>query len=316
VSAPQLVAIETAARADARRAESFAKYAQLAQTIVIPALIVALAWYREPILAVSGNLFLMPLGVLVIAQVSLFFVTNSAKQSVQDLYFHAKDLGAKISTLETEQVRLLERAGIFLFIDNYAETYCKTLLAYKGQGVKTKEEFLRVVENVLDPLVENGEAIFGFGPSEKWNFVVYIFDSDKNVLVPLWREKSRTHPATGNGRAWGRGQGHVGYAFANQRAIITEDCRRDDVRNLVNAQGNLAQEYDVNTYVSFASVPFGSREPGRDPIGVLVATSDRPGRFTRDNSRLIVHAAVALANVLGVTDCDIRAVIRSSGETT
>src|SRR4029079_6130159 len=87
VPQPQFEAIEKAARKDAGRAESFAKYALAAQTIVVPFLLGALAWYRAPTLAISGSLFLAPLVVLVVIQLVLFFVTTSAKQTVQDLYF-------------------------------------------------------------------------------------------------------------------------------------------------------------------------------------------------------------------------------------
>src|SRR5262249_37709930 len=108
-----------------------------------------------------------------------------------------------------------------------------------------------------------------------------------------------------------RGQGHVGYAFANSRAIITEDSRSPDVNNLVSAVDSQLRRYDPDTYVSFASIPIGPVRYGSEAAGVVVAPSDRAGRFTKENSRIIVHAAIALGNVLTTVESDLAAILKA-----
>jgi hypothetical protein len=161
--------------------------------------------------------------------------------------------------------------------------------------------------------VSNGEQIFGFGPSEKWNFVVYLYSTSADILMPVWREKAQSHPSDGLGRIWRRGQGHVGFSFANSKAIITEDARSRDVRNLVSAAEGHARDYDESTYISFTSIPIGPVGKQEEPFGVLVATSDRVGRFTSENSRILAHAALAIANALSVAEIDLAALVAPTG---
>lgn len=289
--------IESAARGDAARVEWQLIFAQGTQTIILPALIASIVWFREKILLLGEPFFFVLLAVFVVLQLVLFFVSLRAKQSVQDLYFHAKDLKTKADGLESDKETLLKRAELYSFIEKYGASNSSALLSYRGQTFDSNE-LQRIVGNVLDPLWTNGEGIFGFGPSERWNFVVYIYEPSRDALVSIWRQKSQTHPSEGLGREWRRGQGHVGFAFANSRPIITEDSSNPDVRNLVTATGGHARDYDESVYVSFASIPIGPVGDQDEPLGVVVATSDRPGRFSSENSRIIEHASLALANAL------------------
>jgi GAF domain len=110
----------------------------------------------------------------------------------------------------------------------------------------------------------------------------------KAILPKVWDESGAA------------GRGHVGFAFANNRPIITEDSRNPDVKNLVSASEDHSRDYDESVYISFASIPIGPVKDQQEPLGVLVATSDRPQRFSSENSRIIAHAALALANALTV----------------
>jgi hypothetical protein len=291
--------IEKGARNVAWLGEWQLRFAQAVQTILLPALIAAIVWFREQILQTGGALFFVLLAVFVSFQLFLFILGLVAKQSVQDLYFHAKDLKESADSLRLERDGLLKRAELYSFIEKYAAACSSSLLSYSGQTLDWAG-LERVVKNVLEPLVANGEDIFGFGPSEKWNFVVYIYHQATDELVAVWREKGQAHPSEGLGRKWRRGQGHVGFAFANARAVITEDGRDQDVRNLVTAPEGHRRDYDEDVYVSFASIPIGPVGAQLEPLGVLVATSDRAGRFSSENSRIFAQAALALANCISM----------------
>jgi GAF domain-containing protein len=294
-----LAHIESAARRDAARVEGQLIYAQFLQTIVLPALIASIVWFREEILRLGDWLFFVLLFVFVALQAFLFIISIRAKHSVQDFYFYAKDLKSTVDELQIDVDAALMRAELYSFIEKYGASNASALLFYRGQQLDSND-LNRIVENILEPLVTNGEAIFRFGPTEKWNFVVYIYEPSRDALVPIWRRKGMTHPSEGLGREWGRGQGHVGFAFANSRPIITEDSRNPDVRNLVTATEGQARDYDESVYISFASMPIGPVADQVEPLGVVVATSDRPGRFSSENSRIMAHVALALANALSV----------------
>jgi hypothetical protein len=302
--------IEAAARRDAGQSEKLLRGSQAAQAILIPALIGGLAWFRDDIQKAGGvGLFLLLLVVFVLVQFWLFFVSTSAKQSVQDLYFVSKDLQNQLDASRTQIQQLKNRTELFILTEKFASACSYSLLDYSSQNVADSEGLKRIIANFLEPLASNGEQIFGFGPAEKWNFVVYFFSTTANVLLPVWREKAQSHPSQGLGRTWGRGQGHVGFSFANSRAIITEDARNPDVQSLVTAAEGHAREYDTSTYVSFASIPIGPVGESDEPIGVLVATSDRAGRFTSENSRILAHAALAIANAVSVAEVDLTTIV-------
>jgi hypothetical protein len=127
--------IERAARKDASRGEWQLRFAQAFQTIVLPALIASIAWFREPILALGGGFFFVLLAVFVLLQVALFVISLTAKQSVQDLYFHAKELKAQIEVSEREVADALRRAELYSFIERYGGTCASSLLSYLVDGI-------------------------------------------------------------------------------------------------------------------------------------------------------------------------------------
>ena len=112
-----------------------------------------------------------------------------------------------------------------------------------------------------------GEFIFGLGPSEEWSFAVYLYSQDKDLLVPVWRRKSKTT----NRRAVilaesGRGEkGTSEKAFVDKRSIITGNAQHPDAA-LFRCTLEKTRDYDKGSYRSFASVP----------IGPLLAEDSRP----------------------------------------
>ncbi|MGB8631960.1 MAG: hypothetical protein WCD69_21715 [Xanthobacteraceae bacterium] len=235
--------IETAARADAGRSEWLLRFAQASQTIVIPALIAAMAWFRDDIQKVGGIFYFLIIG-LVILQLVLFYISQSARQSIQELYFVSKDLKEELVQATREGALYKDKTELFIRIDKFAMTCARPLLDYQGQTIRDMDGLKKIVSNILEPLVLQGEQIFGFGSSEKWNFVVYLYSSKHAVLLPVWREKAQAHPSQGMGRLWEPGQGHVGFVFANAKAVITGNATIPDVKNLVSAVDKLARDCD------------------------------------------------------------------------
>jgi hypothetical protein len=136
--------------------------------------------------------------------------------------------------------------------------------------------------------------------AELWNFSVYMYNAHNDLLEPVWRDRHPDHPSgTGNGRVWKPGVGHIGLAFSQQDARITADARVPGSAELLRLPSGYGRAYDEATYVSFVSQPI-PRSPELQPWGVIVATSNVPGRFTEVNGLALRHAAAELGTILSL----------------
>jgi hypothetical protein len=97
-----------------------------------------------------------------------------------------------------------------------------------------------------------------------------------------------------------RGVGHVGKAFADRSVKITEDATQHGIAELMKPPPALSRPYDEATYRSYVCIPFGNDSDQADPCGVLVATSDRPGRFTNANHEILRQAAVVIGGIVSL----------------
>jgi hypothetical protein len=131
--------IEAAAREDASRSEWLLRGAQAAQTVLIPALIAGLAWFREEILKVGGGLFFLLLVTFMLIQIALFIISLSAKQSVQDLYFASRDLKLQLEEAITENQLYKTKTELFILTEKFASLCSHSLLDYSGQPIANSD---------------------------------------------------------------------------------------------------------------------------------------------------------------------------------
>ena len=169
---------------------------------------------------------------------------------------------------------------------------------YVEKNFDDVEEIDNAISEILATIVNEREEIFEFSAKEWWNFAVYIYDPNEQLLKPIWREKHRNHPSEGIGRAWARGEGHIGKAFVDCDPKITSDATIAAINDLLGPPQNKKRHYDSQAYQSFASIPIGPINEDEEPIGVLVATSNQKGRFNKPNSQILRHTAGVLANFI------------------
>lgn len=130
---------------------------------------------------------------------------------------------------------------------------------------------------LLDVLTQEKGTLFGIG-DEKWAFNVYLWNADSERLEMLACRRWSRHSEDQAHRSWARGEGHAGLAFKQGIEQVCGDANHPSVKGLITAQGDQYREYDPAIYVSFASLPITLGHQ-KDPLGVLVATSDKQNRF-------------------------------------
>jgi hypothetical protein len=169
-------------------------------------------------------------------------------------------------------------------------------------GPGTEDAQRRRFGAMLDVLVANKAILFGMD-SDRWNFAIYLYDSVAGTLDciacrrPIWAEEEAPH------RSWKPGEGHVGIAFQMRREIVAADTSEPEARALFDALSPLRREDYLDRYRSIASIPI--RLVGKEPIGILVATSDVRGRIWlhergEDTAREPVEPLRILANALAL----------------
>lgn len=169
---------------------------------------------------------------------------------------------------------------------------------YVQQHLPDPDDLKLAIANICDSVVDFRDEYFDFSKKELWNFSVYLWDEKGKLLRPVWRQKHAKHPSRGMGREWREGEGHVGLAFRNREPLITPDAQAPDVQAFMTVPGN-AMPYDATAYRSYVSQPIDAPGSAR-PFGVLVATSDVPGRFDKANALVLLHASAVLASTIQV----------------
>jgi len=129
---------------------------------------------------------------------------------------------------------------------------------------------------LLDMVVAQKDVLFGM-TGERWNFATYFYDRTTDQLDCLLCRRPIRAEETAPHRAWHPGEGHVGLAFSRGEELVASDTADPQIEQLFRAHGAKHRGDDTIRYRSIASIPIRTR--GDNPWGVLVATSDRAGRF-------------------------------------
>ncbi|WP_349358610.1 GAF domain-containing protein [Stappia sp.] len=219
---------------------------------------------------------------------------------------------------DDEEISSLHK-NVYKLENDIENLYLKNLLsfAYRAMSIYYINSIKRdgidifqlkeIFNEILSMFYLEGDKVFGFKISEKWNVGVYLFNEDIGVLQSVWRHRANGHPSTGLGRDWLPGEGHVGKAFLDRRPILTGNANDEAVAQLCRARNSKQLPYDSSAYISFASVPIAiSGKEEENPFGVLVVTSDQEGRFYEESTtELLMHAAETLALIFELSDIDM-----------
>lgn len=296
-----MVSLVEAARREVAMLAGQKRWASALSTFGFPAAfgfwvaVPSLGWFTIP-----ATEFFAVLVVLVAGWILFGVASTKSAFLATELYFEHSETERKLDTAMAEGERLT--AGIVTLSRAVEATASWTLMLheYHLRGMRDRDDLREAILEVLATVTERKDLFLGIESGELWNFAVYGYDSSANLLRPLVRIRHADHPSTGEGRVWAPGLGHVGLAFARRSAVITPDSNDGGVKAILAAPADLAQDYDPQTYISLAAIPIMPSRGDDPPLGVLVGTSSRKGRFTEANALILQQAAPVLACVMSI----------------
>jgi hypothetical protein len=149
-----------------------------------------------------------------------------------------------------------------------------------------------IAKQLLQAIADQRAQLFGIRDEEQWNFAIYLRDSDQLTCLGHRRNFGQAGDVA---RSWPVGAGHVGLAYQREGELVNDDVATEEV---FQGKGDLARDYDRTRYRGTASICIPDVNDGRPPIGVLVATSSRVGRYTQANVQPLRDLAQSLGAIL------------------
>lgn len=246
-------------------------------------------------------------GILVLAtDKSALAIMADARDALDEAEGKKEEIATLSAEAELLKTELAKQVQASLTVDVMRQAIDSALVAEGSSDLNVEMVAL------LDLLVASKGTLFGMG-DEQWNFSIYLWDADSATLVCRACRRPTKADEDGQHRDWCSGEGHVGKAFANKRAIIVSDALDPNVRGFFDAPlaKRPADEGDAHKYRSIAAIPIALAgvPADQEPLGVVVATSDQAGRFnprqdgTEDDAvKPIRHLGNTIATLLAVND--------------
>jgi len=289
--------------------------ASIATLVLIPIVIGFLGAFTTEIYKSYGNV-VYAIWTVVLVLLGLFWWRwNPADESVLELIVENERLERQLATSNSTIEQLSQSIGLLSLQVTYSNSTWPMVLEHSRREILTLGDLRESISEIATPLDLQGEFAFGFAPAERWSFAVYLYSERQDLLLPVWREKAKTHPSLDAGRTWGRGEGHVGKAFVDRKAIITGNSRNPAAAELSALPPGRENAYDKDVYISFAAVPVGPllKDENR-PYGVLVGTSDRVDRFDREKAGLLIQIADGIAGLIATSRLDFDLLLTAEAE--
>lgn len=265
-----------------RKAGGLVRTLKIIGTVVGASLAAAASWVGELDFAQAGavetGMLIVGLVLVVFSSLALILLDQSTPEIIEEnlnVLRESQRLRAELEYATFYQDHLLARITVSSQVNKLVE-------AAVIDGCKDISQASKFARSILGLFVERRQALFGIG-DEYWNFGVYVFNHDKEKLVCIACRRDRKEDEDAEHREWEPGNGHVGLAFSRATEIIFADATVPELRPVLEATGDNHRAYDYNRYKSLASIPIST--DGTRPLGVLIATSDRGGRFKSDRER-------------------------------
>lgn len=274
-------------------------------TVILPACFAVVLTFSEEILTINDTLFYGAVAIIIVIQMPLSFLLMADIQLAQQVQIETSEIFEENTMLIEENSYLEYELKYFSSLQEASYQWMNMQRNYIDAGFQDLSELKEAIDEILNVIVVGREQLFDMKSDELWNFAVYLYSTNDKKLKPAWRVHHHKLDASGDGRIWAPGEGHVGQAYQGGNALITNDATDKELVEVFKPKkGNERKEVDTTVYISFASIPIGPFDEKDDPFGVLVATSDTARRFDDNNSLILRHASVILANIIAATDAN------------
>lgn len=144
--------------------------------------------------------------------------------------------------------------------------------AIRSPETETHDAIDRLVKGAYRTLL----ACLRYDAGERWTITIYREEHGqlKSCAAFTVDRGAETVPV----REWPVGQGFAGAAFARDKEVVLADAQAPNVLAVLN-MGGKEKDGDDTKYRSIAAVPIRVALHG-SPWGVVIATSDKTGRFS------------------------------------
>lgn len=231
---------------------------------------------------VSAVFVVVMVGLATIVGLGAYGVGNALRLANLDAIEEARKR-AERRLLEEESLRAESESQLQAI--SGAMSVLQDVIAEEAQTTLEKD-----VERILAPIIAKRTETLGFRSDDLYNFAVYIFHPKTQKLYVFYRDCDNRIER--HDRAWEKGVGHVGIAFAMKKTCVATDSTRI-VGEFVHDQ----YESDAKFYRSFVSTPIINVNAKSDqPFGTLVITSSRKDHFDETYK----SAVEVFANILSV----------------
>jgi hypothetical protein len=167
-------------------------------------------------------------------------------------------------------------------------------------GSPTVSGLQDITKGLLEEVADQRSQLFSIREDEQWNFAIYLQDQGQLTCLHFLRNFGQPGDVP---RSWPIGSGHVGLAYLRDGELVNEDVATEEV---FQGKGDLARNYDKARYRGTASICIPDVNDGGPPVGVLVATSSKVGRYTQANVQPLRDLAQSIGAILsrkqGVVD--------------
>lgn len=198
---------------------------------------------------------------------------------------HAAQLQAEIDKQRVEFVQLSAHINCLGVAARAVESALLTT-----EPVRTGLE--EAAKQLLATLADQRAALFGIRDEELWNFAIYLRNGDRLDCLSHRRNFGQANDAA---RSWPIGSGHVGLACQRAGELVNADVATEEVFQGI---GELHRDYDAVRYRGTASICIPDVSNEGQPIGVLVATSSKVGRYTQANVQPLRDLAQSIGVIL------------------
>lgn len=136
------------------------------------------------------------------------------------------------------------------------------------------------IQHLLEVEAPNILRLLGFQVDEYWTLAVYAYEENDTggQLVCTAHMRSQRADEKKEHRTWKVGQGVAGQTYALRQELVIDDLSQKSQAMWLNVPQDMQKQNDDARYRSFAAVPV--RAANAEALwGVVVASSDQPGRF-------------------------------------